>query len=72
MYERPAALDGEYGEPVGQCKEVGSGGVFEREWTKSTVTVDCNAYTSEIKMKPVRNRSHLKSDDLARRAPVSR
>ena len=46
MYGRPAALDGEYGEPVGQCREVGSGGVFEREWTKATVTLDCSNLNS--------------------------
>jgi len=34
------------------CKETGEGsGVFTREWSKSTVTIDCNAYTSTIKMK---------------------
>ena len=71
VYPRPRALDLDYGTPTQLCQETAPGsGVFEREWTKSTVTVDCNAYTSEIKMKPVRNRSHLKSDDLARRAPA--
>ena len=48
MYERPAALDGEYGEPVGQCKEVGSGGVFEREWTKATVRFDCGSWKGSV------------------------
>jgi hypothetical protein len=52
FYERPDALNLDYGEPTGLCKETASGtGVFKREWTKSTVTVDCNAYTSTIKMK---------------------
>ena len=48
MYERPAALDGEYGEPVGQCKEVGSGGVFERDWTKATVRFDCASWKGTV------------------------
>ena len=48
MYERPAALDGEYGEPVGQCREVGSGGVFERDWTKATVRFDCASWKGTV------------------------
>jgi hypothetical protein len=26
-------------------------GVFKREWTHSTVTVDCNTYSTHIEMK---------------------
>jgi hypothetical protein len=26
-------------------------GVFKREWTHSTITVDCNAYSTHIEMK---------------------
>ena len=25
--------------------------MFRREWTKATVTVDCNAYTSDVRLK---------------------
>lgn len=40
------------GEPTGLCKQqAGSPDVFVREWTKSTVTVDCAAYSSTIKFK---------------------
>ena len=34
-YIRPAMLDVDYGEPVdANCREVGTSGVFIREWTK--------------------------------------
>jgi hypothetical protein len=53
IYQRPAALNVDYGVPTGLCAETASdSGVFVREWTKSTVTVDCIKYTSGIKMKP--------------------
>ena len=53
IYQRPAALNVDYGVPTGLCAETASdSGVFVREWTKSTVSVDCNKYTSDIKMKP--------------------
>lgn len=47
IYQRPEALDLDYGVPTGLCKETAAG-VFEREWSKSTVTVNCNAYTSAV------------------------
>ena len=50
FYQRPDVLDRDYGEPTGLCKEAGSD-VFVREWTKSTVTVDCKAYKTTIQMK---------------------
>lgn len=35
------------------CRETApNSGVFVRHWTKSTITVDCNEYTSKIEMKP--------------------
>ena len=42
VYERPAALDVDYGEPVDKvCKETSPGSkVFVREWTKATVKVN--------------------------------
>mmetsp|Transcript_33199 Transcript_33199/g.77854 ORF Transcript_33199/g.77854 Transcript_33199/m.77854 type:complete len:170 (-) Transcript_33199:26-535(-) len=52
IYQRPAELDLDYGTPTGLCKETSSGsGVFVRDWTKATVTVDCNAYNSTVQFK---------------------
>ena len=51
QYYRPAALDVDYGTPLdASCKEVGNGS-FAREWTRATVSYDCNAMRAEIKMK---------------------
>ena len=50
FYARPPALDLDYGVPLGLCAETGQGsGVFTREWTKSTVSVDCNTGSADIK-----------------------
>eukprot|EP00039_Didymoeca_costata_P002169 m.57998 g.57998 ORF g.57998 m.57998 type:complete len:517 (-) comp11147_c0_seq1:29-1579(-) len=49
IYQRPAALDEDYGVPQGLCTEK-ENGVFVRQWSKATVTVDCNKYTSDIKL----------------------
>ena len=46
-YVRPKALDTDYGTPVGDCKET-SPGVFEREWTKASVKMDCNAWKGTV------------------------
>jgi hypothetical protein len=40
-------LAADYGIPSGTAKE-SAPGVFTREWSKASVTVDCNAYTSKI------------------------
>jgi hypothetical protein len=37
----------DYGAPVGECTETTSG-VFEREWSKATVTMDCNSWNGTI------------------------
>ena len=50
LYQRPAALDLDYGVPTERCQEIANG-VFRREWTKANVTVDCNAYMSEVTLK---------------------
>lgn len=54
----PAAMSSDYGEPVGHCTEVTAGGssgsraaVFRREWSKSTVELDCMGWTAKIDMK---------------------
>ena len=53
----PPELDRDYGTPVGwgkpgrgYCTEKASG-VFEREYTRAVVTVDCAAGTGSIVMK---------------------
>ena len=46
------ALNADYGEPTALCQETGpNSGVFVREWSKATVTMDCNVWKSQIKMK---------------------
>jgi hypothetical protein len=49
IFEYPDALNLDYGEPLGLCAEIGIGtGVFERNWTKATVRMDCNSWTPSI------------------------
>lgn len=51
IYPWHPALDVDYGTPTEKlCKEIAPF-VFTREWSKSTVTVDCNTFSSDIKMK---------------------
>ena len=53
VYEYPAALNGDFGEPKGLCTETGEGtGVFTREWTKTTVSLDCNTWSASISGTP--------------------
>lgn len=48
-FTKPANLDVDYGEPLGFCEETGAGtGVFTREYTKSTFSLDCNSFTANI------------------------
>jgi hypothetical protein len=50
FYERPRELDVDYGAPVDDhCFEV-LPGIFRRQWTKATITFDCNAYEADITM----------------------
>ena len=53
FYEFPAKqFNADYGTPLGLATETGVGsGVFTREWSKATVTMDCNSYTPTITMK---------------------
>ena len=46
-YYRPPELDVDYGTPIGVCAE-SKPGVFEREWTRAHVSVDCNTYAAKI------------------------
>lgn len=49
---RPAALDKDYGEPLGICEERGGEpGVFTREYTKASVSLDCNKWVGAINAK---------------------
>lgn len=44
-------LDADFGVPEDKtCKEV-DGGVFTREWSRATVSLDTNTNTATIKMK---------------------
>ena len=37
---------------VGLCKETAANsGIFEREWTKAKITMDCNSWTPNITLK---------------------
>ena len=48
----PEQINWDYGEPAGLCKETAeNSSVFEREWTKAKVTMDCNTWTPTITLK---------------------
>ena len=49
-YVFPPELNLDYGEPTELCHET-KPGVFQREWTKATIEMDCNSYTPTITMK---------------------
>lgn len=49
-FTRPASLDTEYGDPAGDCSE-SSPGVFTREYTAASISLDCNSFTANITMK---------------------
>ncbi len=51
-YAYPDALNADYGVAQGLCSETATGsGVFTREYTKSTVQMDCNSWTPKITFK---------------------
>ena len=52
-YEFPAALSADYGVPVDElCRETAPNSqIFVREWTKSTIQMDCTSWTPTITMK---------------------
>ena len=43
-------LDKDYGKPLGGYTEI-SNGVFERQWSKATIKMDCNQYKPTITFK---------------------
>lgn len=50
-WEFRSEMAADYGEPVGTCYETTAGsGVFERQWTKATVQMDCGTWTANITM----------------------
>jgi len=51
-YPRPDLWDRDYGTPVGRCDESGTNtGIFTREWTKASVSWNCNTGEGGIKLK---------------------
>eukprot|EP01049_Picozoa_sp_SAG25_P011039 SAG25_NODE_1285_length_3416_cov_3.811275_4_plen_117_part_00 len=51
-YSRPVAWDRDYGVPLGLCRETSKGsGIFAREWSKATVSIDCKTAKTRIVMK---------------------
>lgn len=51
-YTFPEALNADYGEPTGLCKETAPNSeIFERDWTKASVKMDCKSYTGTVIMK---------------------
>ena len=48
----PDAFKIDYGTPNGLCAETAAGsGVFTREWSKATVSMNCNSYVGTVTMK---------------------
>ena len=50
-FTRPEALDADYGSPIGFGRESSTPGVFYRNWTKADISINCNDFTADIKMK---------------------
>ena len=52
LYTRPDELDEDYGEPTGLCVEdPDQAGRFTRDWTKATVSFDCNSWNGTVSLK---------------------
>ena len=49
---RPNILEKDFGNPVGICNEAKSG-VFEREWTKAKIELNCNEFIGKIEWKEI-------------------
>ena len=51
-YLRPAGLDVDYGVPSGLCKEEPrEAGVFTRQFSRASVTLDCNTWVANITLR---------------------
>ena len=49
---RPTEIDTDYGAPLEDvCRETSSG-VFERRWSRATITLDCNAFAAAFAASP--------------------
>lgn len=52
QYALPEQMNWDYGEPTEICKETGDKtGIFTRDWSKATISMNCNTWTGTIKMK---------------------
>jgi hypothetical protein len=52
IYDVPEQLNWDYGEPLGMCNETApNSGIFQREWSKATIEMDCNSWTPTITLK---------------------
>ena len=49
-FHYPDALNADLGEPVGLCRETANN-VFERDWTKARVRMDCSDFEGTVTMK---------------------
>ena len=48
----PEQIHWDYGVPRGLCKETApNSGVFTRDWTRASISLDCNTWTPTIKLK---------------------
>eukprot|EP01052_Picozoa_sp_SAG31_P037500 SAG31_NODE_4852_length_2905_cov_3.033143_4_plen_124_part_00 len=53
-YVWPEMLDRDYGIPTSECHETSPGSaIFTREWSKASITLDCNVFQANITMKPI-------------------
>lgn len=50
QYARPEMLDMDFGDPIGDCHEVGNTEVFTRPWSRANVSLDCKHFIGSIKM----------------------
>ena len=51
-WQFPDALYVDYGVPLGVCAETvpGQSGVFTRQWTNATVSIDCNSFDFDLRL----------------------
>jgi hypothetical protein len=58
-FVRPPEVDVDYGEPLGFCAETAPGsGVWSREYTKYSVSLDCASFTATLTPKEERDLPH--------------
>jgi len=59
---RPELLDTDFGVPTEKCQQVEKG-IFKREWTKASITLNCNTFQADIKMK-MKEEKEVKEGEL--------